>query len=41
MNDFIATIEEHTNSELIEDVAQASLISSIIVGIIYCVALLL
>ncbi len=41
MNDFIDTLEEHANNEAMEDVAQASLVSLVITGLIYCLALLL
>ena len=41
MNDFINTVEQHTNYECAEEIAQLSLVSLTITGIIYCLALLL
>lgn len=40
MHDLIDIVEEHTNHPCAEQAAQMSLISLIISGLIYCVALL-
>lgn len=41
MTNFIERIEEHTNNELAYEIAQATLITTIICGLIYCVVSLL
>ena len=41
MNDFIDLIEQHTNNDAMEDAAEASLVSLVITGMIYCLSLLL
>ena len=40
MTDFIDIVEEHTNNEITEQVAEAGLISLVITGIIFCLSLL-
>ena len=41
MVEFIERIEESTNNELSFDIAQATLITVIITGLVYCIASLL
>jgi hypothetical protein len=41
MTDFIERVEECTNNELAYEIAQATLITTIICGLIYCVVSLL
>ena len=40
MNDFIEIVDNHTNNEHSENIAQAGLVGLVIAGIIYCLALL-
>ena len=40
MKNFIDIVEDHTNNEVSEGAAEASLVTLIVAGVIYCIALL-
>lgn len=40
MKNFIDIIDSHTNNEISEEVTQAGLVTFVIAGMIYCLALL-
>ena len=40
MNNLIDIVEQHTNNETAEGIAEAGLITAIITAVIYCLALL-